>query len=432
MDDGTCSDWFSVGQGLRQGCNLAPLLFNLFFAAMLMVAFGDFENDANLMEGMVKVRKIVVEGKGKKAKRVERVRAFWSMLYADDATIISRSPASLENIMSIIVRVAGQFGLMVSEPKTETMCMLAKNVQAHQLSITAAGMTFRQTPTFVYLGGQICQDETIDGEIRHRVRRAWACFRRHGQAMYDRARAPLRLNVRLLQAEVVEALLYGCVTWNLKPVQYGQLRAAHHQVLLRCIGWTKRVRTDRPLSYAEALTRAGCEECIEATVRRRRLCFAGFVVRMTDDRLPKFALMGELEGRQRYVGGQEFDWVKRLKEDCEAFDIDHIGGEWVKSARDMDEWYELIEDGAAHFMRGWLQKAGDAKELRRLGREREEAEKEADAEYFKNKSREEGKGVKHRKERINKGDGRKRPVQQRSCADREGKEKIAQPQPLKP
>ena len=64
-----------------------------------------------------------------------------------------------------------------------------------------------------------------------------------------------------------------------------------------------------------------------------------------------------------------------------------------------------------------------------LLREREEAEREADAEYFNNKSREEGKGEKHRKERINKGDGRKRPVQRRSCADREGKEKIAQPQP---
>ena len=82
-------------------------------------------------------------------------------------------------------------------------------------------------------------------------------------------------------------------------------------------------------------------------------------------------------------------------------------------------------------MRGWLQKEGDAKELRRLRREREAAEREADAEYFNNKSREEGKGGKHRKERtsINKGDGRKRPVQQRSCADREGKGKIAQPQP---
>ena len=66
MDDGTCSDWFSVGQGLRPACNLAPLWFNLFFAAMLMVAFGEFENDEDLMEGMAKMKRKVLEGKGRK------------------------------------------------------------------------------------------------------------------------------------------------------------------------------------------------------------------------------------------------------------------------------------------------------------------------------------------------------------------------------
>ena len=36
-DDGVCSDWFEVGQGLWQGSVLYPLLFNIFFAVVLTV-----------------------------------------------------------------------------------------------------------------------------------------------------------------------------------------------------------------------------------------------------------------------------------------------------------------------------------------------------------------------------------------------------------
>ena len=38
LDDGECSDKFDVRQGLRQGFELAPLLFNMVFTAVLRVA----------------------------------------------------------------------------------------------------------------------------------------------------------------------------------------------------------------------------------------------------------------------------------------------------------------------------------------------------------------------------------------------------------
>lgn len=102
----------------RDGCNLTPLLFNLFLEAMLMVAFNEFRKDnEEVMANMVKVKRVVTEVKGNNAKLVEAVRSIWGMLYANDASIVSTPPGSLERMMTIIARVSGRFGLLVSKPK---------------------------------------------------------------------------------------------------------------------------------------------------------------------------------------------------------------------------------------------------------------------------------------------------------------------------
>ena len=50
LDDTVCSGWFAVEQGLRQECVLASLLFNIFFAAVINVAFTRFTADKGIMD----------------------------------------------------------------------------------------------------------------------------------------------------------------------------------------------------------------------------------------------------------------------------------------------------------------------------------------------------------------------------------------------
>ena len=99
----------------------------------------------------------------------------------------------------------------------------------------------------------------------------------------------------MLKAEVLEAMLYGCVTWSPRAYHYDRLHRAHHSFLTRCIGWQKRTRTDHLISYLEALVKTRSES-IKATLRKRRILFAGAVARTDDTRLPKCVMFGELVG----------------------------------------------------------------------------------------------------------------------------------------
>ena len=119
--------------------------------------------------------------------------------------------------------------------------------------------------------------------------------KQYRQQHISRPSVRLRLNVRMLKAEVLETLLHGCVTWSSSKADNDRLRKAHHQMLLRFLGWRKRKREDHILSYANALLRTDSES-VEATVRRRTILFAGFVARMGEERLPRRVMFGEMFG----------------------------------------------------------------------------------------------------------------------------------------
>ena len=163
LDDRVRSRWFAVKQGLRHGCVLAPLLFNIFFLAVINVASTRFKADKGIMVALVHPRKKRGAGGRGEATVGESVLVtpLWGMLYADDAGVVSQSPEQLRKMMGVIVVVCAAFGLTVSEARTQIMCLRAKGMpeSTTTFSVESAGQVYNQTNEFVYLGGTVNHNE---------------------------------------------------------------------------------------------------------------------------------------------------------------------------------------------------------------------------------------------------------------------------------
>ena len=229
------------------------------------------------------------------------------------------------------------------------MCLRAKGMPESTVtfSVEAAGQVYNERNEVVYLGGNVNDNADLSIEVDRCIRNAWFSFRKYTLELYDRPSAPLELKIRMLRAEVLETMLYGCITWSPHACHYYTLRQAHHRLLTRCIGWRNHNRADHPISYLDTLLKTGIES-VEASFRRRRILFAGFVARMEDTRLPNCVMFGEMTGVAGYVGGQEKEWMGCFLDNLRAFSIN--AGQWTTAAQDEGEWRRTAKQGVKHFM----------------------------------------------------------------------------------
>ena len=104
------------------------------------------------------------------------------------------------------------------------MCLQAKDGGKVSFTIKTAGQVFTQTIEFVYMGEAVSADRELIIEITQRLQRVWACFQRYKMELHYYPGVCLRLNVRLLNAEMIETLICGCMMWGSNKPDYGRLR----------------------------------------------------------------------------------------------------------------------------------------------------------------------------------------------------------------
>ena len=173
--------------------------------------------------------------------------------------------------------------------------------------IEATGQYYKQVQSFTYLGGTVTEIPDMSVEIARWTRACWMRIRRYSRELYGQPKIAISLKTRMVKAEAIEALLYGCSTWTLRQEHYAKLHTVHHRVSLRIIGAQRKRPDHRMTSYNRALEITRCES-IETMLRTRILLWAETLLRMSDGRMPKRILFG----KEKEWMGWEGERVDRL------------------------------------------------------------------------------------------------------------------------
>ena len=110
---GEVSEFFSVTNGIKQGCVLAPTLFSIFLSAVLDKAFRDMGDGVYIQSRQSADLFNVAQFRAKtKTTRI--------LLFADDSALVGHSAEEMQKIMDAVCVFHTQKSVSPFNPVTET------------------------------------------------------------------------------------------------------------------------------------------------------------------------------------------------------------------------------------------------------------------------------------------------------------------------
>ena len=240
---GLVSDPFEVNVGVKQGCVLAPAIFNIYLAAVTLLA----RYDMNLGDGvhfkyrfdggMFNLRRL-------KAVTKTRSETIFEMQYAHDAAIPTNSAEALHRNLTIMSDTYGKAGLLVNTGKTEVLYQPAyPGDPVDEFNFHINNSELPTVDNFMYLGSILNTSCNLDQEIQYRIRQATTSFGRLRDRVFLNRNLSVETKVMVYSSVCVSILLYGCEAWTIYRAHIRSLESFHIRSLQKILGltWADRV-----------------------------------------------------------------------------------------------------------------------------------------------------------------------------------------------
>ena len=308
------SSFFPVNTGVRQGCVLAPSLFNTCMDWVLGRVVE--QSHCGVSVGNTKITDLV---------------------FADDAAIFAESLEVLVMALEALHEEVKPLGLKVSWAKTKVQVfggVLDETVQ----SVHACGEDIEILKSFTYLGSVVHNDGGSSQEVTRRIGLAHGVMDSLNTSIWRCRYLCRRTKIRIFKSLVIPVLLYGCETWTLNTDLKRRIDVFGTRCLRRIMGyrWYDFVSNQRLFHETDSRP-------ITSIVRQRQLRLYGHVARYPEaDPACRVVSVRDNPTWRRPRGRPQNSWLRQVDASC--WELLGIGREpaWRLARRDRQEWRRRV------------------------------------------------------------------------------------------
>lgn len=282
--NGELTDEIAISKGVRQGCILSPLLFNIYSQRI-------FRESIEKERIGIKVKGVIIN----------------NIRYADDTTILAGSISGLQKLLDKLTYVSELYGLKINIKKTKYMVVSRKNYHYGTL-LKVNNNNVERVRSFRYLGVLINDQWDISKEIKSRVEMARDAFFKY-KKVFTNHDISLKTKSRFVKCYIWSILLYAVEVWTIKTTDEKKLEAFEMWIYRRIlkIPWTAHIPNQ------EVLRRMNLDRQLLNTVKARKIAYLGHIMRNDKYKFLQTIIKGKIEGK-RARGRREISWLKNIQQ----------------------------------------------------------------------------------------------------------------------